>query len=100
MSNPTYPVTRATEVASEVLTDSVQSQGCCPKCGLASRKSFYADGDTDTCPDCGTEFWFELVGGEVRSHQVRQQSQGISLSEVLRQRESRLAAKAGSKKLS
>ncbi len=74
------------EVAREVLDEVQAGSSYCPCCGAPSRKSFYADGDSESCSECGEEYWFELQQGSIVPHKARQAILGSSLSDLLSKR--------------
>jgi hypothetical protein len=81
------PSVRDNLVADEFLPELVQAQCNCPSCGHVFNKSFFADGDSEACVNCGAALWFELRGEQVHAHPVNPKPQGTSLSELLRGRQ-------------
>lgn len=92
MPNEIQPHSHA--VASETLANSVQANAHCPECGQVFGKSIFADGDEESCQECGTVCWFELRFGHVHAHRAQVKTQGLSLGEALAQRAAKIESKA------
>ncbi len=61
----------------ELVDQYIDAEVRCRVCGTTFAKTTFKDGDSDSCPGCGVEHWFELLTDKVVAHKVENADTGL-----------------------